>query len=87
MVGTNLLRLPLAALLVLLVKGMTDFGPAIVTISPGALFLLPQMVVVLGALLAGTAGLVMLWIDSIKGQVSSGYRWLSLWAQAPLSGD
>jgi len=75
MIDTDLLLLPLVALLAFLVKGMTGFGPAIVVVSLGALFLPPQVVVVLSALLAGTAGLIMLWTDPIKG---AGRFWIPL---------
>ena len=75
MVDTNLLLLPLVALLAFLVKGMTGFGPAIVLVSLGALFLPPQIVVVLSALLAGTAGLIMLYNDPMKG---AGKLWIPL---------
>jgi len=75
MVDSNLLILPPVAFLAFLVKGMTGFGPAIVVVSLGVLFLPPQMVVVLSALLAGTAGLVMLWSDLIKG---AGRFWIPL---------
>jgi len=67
MIDFNLLIIAAIALLAFLVKGTTGFGPSIVIVSLGALFLPPHTVVVLSALLTVPAGMIMLWSDPIKG--------------------
>jgi uncharacterized membrane protein YfcA len=61
------LALPLIALLAFTLKAMTGFGPALVVISLGSLFLPPQTVVAISAVLDLIAGAVLLRSDWVQG--------------------
>ena len=69
------LLLPLVAFLAYFLKAMTGFGPAIVLISLGSLFIGPQSVVVTSSILDIIAGVILLSADWEKGS----YRfWIPL---------
>ena len=55
--------LPLVAFLAYLLKAMTGFGPAIVFISLGSLFVSPHPAVVTSSILDIIAGIMLLKID------------------------
>jgi len=60
--------LPLIALAAFVLKGVTGFGPAIIVIAFGSLFLPPHVVIAVSAILDMAAGGILLRIDrSVKG--------------------
>lgn len=75
MVNIEYFLLPLVAFLAYLLKAMTGFGPAIILISLGSLFIPPQPAIATSSILDIIAGIALLRIDWAKGA----YRfWLPL---------
>jgi len=69
------LLLPVIALMAYVLKAMTGFGPAIVVISLGSLFIAPRPIIAISSILDLIAGIILLGIDWRKTTFS---YWLPL---------
>lgn len=63
MIDISYILLPIIAFLAYVLKAMTGFGPAIVVISLGTLFIAPQQIITTSSILDLIAGAILLTID------------------------